>query len=210
MEPMGDRGPSRSGTSSSHSTPLYGSDSSLANDETPPGYKTPLSSVCSEMLIDPAILPVEPMPDLDATEVVDLTSVDDTPEPRYPIAATTQTTAGDDEVLLSSLHMQEHAGELHPMGNAGGLEYDWPLDIDPKDNQIDPRLPTSAIPPRTPSQAINAVRLQCQTEIGGSTEDLGSAVAQGDESATGAELKQDNIAKLYWGRGYALLQKEVS
>ena len=90
MGSMSDRGSGRSGTSSSHSTPLYGSDSSLANDETPLGYKTPLSSVCSEMLIDPAILPVEPIPDRDAIDVVDLTSVDDTPEPRYRIAATTQ------------------------------------------------------------------------------------------------------------------------
>lgn len=87
---MSDRGPSRSGTSSSHSTPLYGSESSLVKDDTHPGYETPLSSVCSEELIDPAILPVEPMPDLDAIEVVNLTSINDTPEPRYPIAATTQ------------------------------------------------------------------------------------------------------------------------
>ena len=125
-------------------------------------------------------------------------------------------TAGDDEVLLSSLLMQEHASEGHPMGKAGSLEYDWPLAIDPKDNQIGPRLPTSAIPPRTPSHAIDAVRLQCQTEMDGSStsqqlvkdekeigtrptlamtqdpEDLGSVVAQDDESATGAELKQDN------------------
>jgi len=51
-------------------------------------------------------------------------------------------TAGDDEVLLLSLHMQEHASEQNPMGNAGGFEYDGPLVIDPKDNQIHPRLPT--------------------------------------------------------------------
>ena len=42
------------------------------------------------MLINPATLPVAPMLDPNTINVVDLTSVDDTPEPRYPIAATTQ------------------------------------------------------------------------------------------------------------------------
>jgi hypothetical protein len=64
-------------TSSDYSTPLHSSDSTLIEDDTSHCYNTPLSSACSDEVIDPAILPLPTELNLDAIEVVDLTSVYD-------------------------------------------------------------------------------------------------------------------------------------
>lgn len=77
METMSDRWPSQSEKSSGDSTPVCSRDSPLLEDGVPFGYETPLSSVCSDELIDPAILPAVVAPGLGAIEVVDLTGVDD-------------------------------------------------------------------------------------------------------------------------------------
>lgn len=75
IEQMHDQGPSSTKSSFGCSTPLHSLDSSVADDEVPRCYKTPLSSVCGEEFIDPAILAESTAPDLDDVEVVDLTSV---------------------------------------------------------------------------------------------------------------------------------------
>lgn len=50
---------------------------------------TPLSSIYSEIPVDPAILPTALAPDLHNIKVVDLTGVDDAPERECSVAATT-------------------------------------------------------------------------------------------------------------------------
>ncbi len=80
VETMSDRWPGQSEQSSGDSTPDCSWDSPLPEDEdheVPFGYETPLSSVYSDELIDPAILPAVAAPGLDAIEFVDLTGVDD-------------------------------------------------------------------------------------------------------------------------------------
>jgi hypothetical protein len=56
METMSDHRPSKS---SGHSTPVSSWDGILMENEVPLGYETPLSSVCNDKLIDPALLPAE-------------------------------------------------------------------------------------------------------------------------------------------------------
>ncbi|KAL8856250.1 MAG: hypothetical protein Q9178_007137 [Gyalolechia marmorata] len=77
METMSDRWPSQSEKSSGDSTPVCSWDSPLLEDGVPFGYGTPLSSVCSDELIDPAIVPTVAAPGHGAIKVVDLTGVDD-------------------------------------------------------------------------------------------------------------------------------------
>jgi hypothetical protein len=77
METMSDRWLSQPKKSSGDSTPVGSWDSTLLEDEVPLRYEIPLSSVCSDELIDPAILPAVAAPGLGVIEVVDLTGVDD-------------------------------------------------------------------------------------------------------------------------------------
>ncbi|ERF70584.1 hypothetical protein EPUS_07881 [Endocarpon pusillum Z07020] len=74
---MSDRWPGYSEKSSGDSTPVCFWDSPLPEDEVPFKYETPFSSVCSDELINPAILPAVAVPGLGAIEVVDLTDVDE-------------------------------------------------------------------------------------------------------------------------------------
>lgn len=72
-ETMSDRRPSQS---SGHSTPLCSWDGIFMENEAPLGYETPLSSVCDDELIDPALLPAVTVPEFGAIEVVDLAGSD--------------------------------------------------------------------------------------------------------------------------------------
>jgi len=89
IEKVGNHGSSSIKSSSGSSTPLYSSDSTLVDDDISHVYETPLSSVYSEDLIDPAILSTTTQPDLGTVEVVDLTSVDDVPSAKFSTARTT-------------------------------------------------------------------------------------------------------------------------
>ena len=67
-------------------------DCSFVAGETPDRYETPLSSVCSEELIDPAIRAVAAVPTLDDVDLVDLTTVDNIPPAKFPAARATTST----------------------------------------------------------------------------------------------------------------------
>jgi hypothetical protein len=90
-EMISSRASIKSATSSGYSTPSLTSTNSTETEERDCGIKTPPSSMCDEIPIDPEILhQATPVLDLDDIEMVDLTGVHDTLEPNCPIADTTQ------------------------------------------------------------------------------------------------------------------------
>jgi hypothetical protein len=125
LETMSDRWPGQSEQPSGDSSPVCSWDSPLPEDEVPFGYETPLSSVCSDELIDPAILPAVAAPGLGAIEVVDLTGVDDI-SAKHSGVGMIQSTVVDDRAPVSSPVLVRAEEES---------EYNPPAAVDPDDNQ---------------------------------------------------------------------------